>query len=112
NHPPPQPPQPPQPPPQPPNTTPTTQHHPNTPTPPQHPNTPTPPQPPQSQDRQQRILRMLPAGSKLSIALGCWTSPFSQAFMAITGYFIDADWVYREGLLDFKPVYGAHTGQT
>ncbi|KAF7137017.1 hypothetical protein CNMCM5793_006821 [Aspergillus hiratsukae] len=61
-------------------------------------------------DRQQRILRMLPAGSKLSIALDCWTSPFSQAFMAITGYFIDADWVYREVLLDFKPIYGAHTG--
>jgi hypothetical protein len=53
---------------------------------------------------------MLPAGSKLSIALDCWTSPFSQAFMAITGYFIDADWVYREVLLDFKPIYGAHTG--
>ncbi|KAJ5364993.1 uncharacterized protein N7496_010706 [Penicillium cataractarum] len=61
-------------------------------------------------DRQQRILRMLPAGCKLSIALDCWTSPFSQAFMAITGYFIDADWVYREVLLDFKPIYGAHTG--
>ena len=45
-------------------------------------------------DRQQHILRMLPADSKLSIALDCWTSPFSQAFMAITGYFIDADWVY------------------
>jgi hypothetical protein len=30
--------------------------------------------------------------------------------MAITGYFIDADWVYREVLLGFKPLYGAHTG--
>ena len=61
-------------------------------------------------DRQQHILRMLPANSKLSIALDCWTSPFSQAFMAITGYFIDADWVYREVLLDFTPIHGAHTG--
>jgi hypothetical protein len=30
--------------------------------------------------------------------------------MAITGYFIDADWVYREVLLGFKPLRGAHTG--
>jgi hypothetical protein len=53
---------------------------------------------------------MLPTDAKLSIALDCWTSPFSQAFMAITGYFIDTDWVYREVLLDFKPIHGAHTG--
>ncbi|KAG0160334.1 hypothetical protein PDIDSM_7861 [Penicillium digitatum] len=61
-------------------------------------------------DRQQRILRTLPSGSKISIALDCWTSPFSQAFMAITGYFIDSDWVYREVLLGFKPLHGTHTG--
>jgi hypothetical protein len=30
--------------------------------------------------------------------------------MAITGYFIDADWRYQEVLLGFKPVYGSHTG--
>lgn len=30
--------------------------------------------------------------------------------MAITGYFIDCDWVYREVLLGFKPLHGAHTG--
>ncbi|OQD59907.1 hypothetical protein PENPOL_c052G02450, partial [Penicillium polonicum] len=61
-------------------------------------------------DRQQRILRTLPSGSKISIALDCWTSLFSQAFMAITGYFIDSDWVYREVLLGFKPLHGTHTG--
>ncbi|KAG0158397.1 hypothetical protein PDIDSM_5911 [Penicillium digitatum] len=61
-------------------------------------------------DRQQRILRTLPSGSKISIALDCWTSPFSQAFMAITDYFIDSDWVYREVLLGFKPLHGTHTG--
>ncbi|KAJ5471453.1 hypothetical protein N7530_008810 [Penicillium desertorum] len=61
-------------------------------------------------DRQQRILRTLPSGSKISIALDCWTSPFSQAFMAITSYFIDSDWVYRELLLGFKPLHGTHTG--
>lgn len=61
-------------------------------------------------DRQKQILRMLPARAKISIALDCWTSPFSQAFMAISGYFIDADWVYREVLLGFKPLSGSHTG--
>jgi hypothetical protein len=30
--------------------------------------------------------------------------------MAITGYFIDADWVYREVLLGFKPLYGIYSG--
>jgi hypothetical protein len=30
--------------------------------------------------------------------------------MAITGYFIDSDWVYREVLLGFKPLSGSHTG--
>jgi hypothetical protein len=30
--------------------------------------------------------------------------------MAITGYFIDADWAYREVLLGFKPLHGSHTG--
>ncbi|EED20345.1 hypothetical protein TSTA_035710 [Talaromyces stipitatus ATCC 10500] len=33
----------------------------------------------------------------------------NSAFIAITGYFIDADWVYREVLLGFKPLYGPHT---
>lgn len=53
---------------------------------------------------------MLPEGARISVALDCWTSPFGQAFMAITGYFIDADWVYREVLLGFKPLHGTHTG--
>lgn len=48
--------------------------------------------------------------SKLSIALDCWTSPFQQAFMAITGYFIDKDWQYREILLGFEPLHERHTG--
>ncbi|CAG8374928.1 unnamed protein product, partial [Penicillium salamii] len=30
--------------------------------------------------------------------------------MAITGYFIDTDWVYREVLLGFKPISGSHIG--
>ena len=31
--------------------------------------------------------------------------------MAITGYFIDEDWVYREVLLGFKPLQGKRSGQ-
>jgi hypothetical protein len=48
--------------------------------------------------------------AKISIALDCWTSPFQQAFMAITGYFIDQDWNYREVLLGFEPLHGTHSG--
>jgi hypothetical protein len=47
-------------------------------------------------ERQQNILRGLPDRAKLSIALDCWTSPFQQAFLAISGYFLDKDWEYRE----------------
>lgn len=30
--------------------------------------------------------------------------------MAITGYFIDQDWNYRETLLGFEPLHGTHSG--
>lgn len=62
------------------------------------------------QAQQDGILRTLPEGTKISIALDCWTSPFTQAFMAITSYFIDTDWKYREVLLGFEPLHGSHTG--
>ncbi|KAJ6090678.1 hypothetical protein N7499_003392 [Penicillium canescens] len=63
------------------------------------------------QGKQQSILNSLPERAKLSIALDCWTSPFSQAFMAITGYFIDINWNYREFLLGFEPLEGTHSGE-
>ena len=56
------------------------------------------------------MLSKLPPGSSLSIALDCWTSPFGQAFMAITGYFLDQDWNYCEVLLGFEHIQGSHTG--
>jgi hypothetical protein len=62
------------------------------------------------QEDQHRILSDLPQNAKLSIALDCWTSPFQQAFMAITGYFLDQDWKYREILLGFEPLHGKHSG--
>ena len=61
-------------------------------------------------ERQRTLLQELPSGAKLSIALDCWTSPFRQAFIAITGYFMDHDWNYREILLGFEPLHGQHTG--
>ncbi|KAJ5982330.1 hypothetical protein N7451_012430 [Penicillium sp. IBT 35674x] len=64
----------------------------------------------QVEQQQRNVLSKLPTGSSLSIALDCWTSPFCQAFMAITGYFIDEDWNYREVLLGFEHQPGSHTG--
>ena len=61
-------------------------------------------------DEQNKILSTLPPKAKLSLALDCWTSPFKQAFMAVTGYFVDQDWNYREILLGFEPLHGAHSG--
>jgi hypothetical protein len=62
------------------------------------------------QEQQQSVLNKLPEGSRLSIALDCWTSPFNQAFMAITGYFLDQEWNYCEVLLGFEHLHGSHTG--
>ncbi|KAJ5405259.1 hypothetical protein N7465_006543 [Penicillium sp. CMV-2018d] len=63
-------------------------------------------------ERQYVILRLLPKHARISVSLDRWTSPYGQAFMAITGYFIDADWVHREVLLGFKPLSGIHSGAT
>lgn len=30
--------------------------------------------------------------------------------MAISGYYIDTDWIYREVLLGFEPLHGTHSG--
>jgi hypothetical protein len=60
--------------------------------------------------KQQSVLSKLPEGSFLSIALDCWTSPFSQAFMAITGYFLDWEWNYCEVLPGFEHLLDSHTG--
>jgi hypothetical protein len=61
-------------------------------------------------ESQKNILQKLPSGAKLSLALDCWTSPFRQAFMAITGYFLDKDWEYHEILLGFEHLHGSHSG--
>lgn len=61
-------------------------------------------------EQQQRVLQQLPADAKLSLALDCWTSPFQQAFMAVSGYFLTQDWEYQEVLLGFEPLSGTHSG--
>lgn len=61
-------------------------------------------------ESQQETLQRLPPGAKMSIALDCWTSLFKYAFMAITGYFLDQEWEYREVLLGFEPISGTHSG--
>lgn len=55
-------------------------------------------------------LQDLPNDAKVSLALDCQTSPFQQVFMAITIYFINKDWNYREMLLGFEPLHSPHTG--
>jgi hypothetical protein len=50
------------------------------------------------------FLEKLPADAKICLALDCWSSPFRQSFITITGYFIDADWESHEILLGFKYV--------
>jgi hypothetical protein len=61
-------------------------------------------------EQQQGLLQKLPPNAKISLALDCWTSPFRQAFMAVTGYFLDQDWEYQEILLGFEPLSGTHSG--
>lgn len=61
-------------------------------------------------ENQTTALRSLLPDAKLSLALDCWTSPFQQAFIAITAYFLDRNWDYREVLLAFEPLSGTHSG--
>lgn len=61
-------------------------------------------------ERQRGVLQKLPTDGKLSVALDCWTSPFQQAFIAVTAYFLDNNWNYREILLGFQPLHGTHSG--
>ena len=59
---------------------------------------------------QESQLQDLPGGSKVSIALCCWKSPLGQDFMAITAYYFDKQWSYREMLLGFELLCRPETG--
>ncbi|KAJ6170919.1 hypothetical protein N7485_007048 [Penicillium canescens] len=52
----------------------------------------------------------LPGDSKVSIALCCWKSPLGWDFMAITAYYFDKEWSYREVLLGFELLCRPETG--
>jgi hypothetical protein len=56
------------------------------------------------------LLNGLNKDSKVSLALDCWSSPTRLAFMAITAYFIDENWKYREALIGFEHLETVHTG--
>jgi hypothetical protein len=59
----------------------------------------------------QEMLAQLPQDSQVCLALDCWTSSSQQAFLAITGYFIDANWRRHEFLVSFDPITGSHEGR-
>jgi len=61
-------------------------------------------------EKHHAIFQILPPAAKISLALDRWTSPFQQAFMAVTGYLIDQEWSYREALRGFEPLHGTHSG--
>lgn len=61
---------------------------------------------------QQIALHGLVPGSKCALALDNWSSPGTRlCFMAIVATFIDKQWEYREALIGFEPLDGAHTGK-
>ena len=55
--------------------------------------------------------RLASVDSKISLTLDCWTSPNGLEFLGVTAHYIDAQWTMHELVLDFLPLYGAHTGE-
>ena len=62
------------------------------------------------QEIKSNLVDNLPAGSKVSVALDCWTNTTNHAFLAVVAYFIDVDWNYQEVQLSFRQLQGHHTG--
>jgi hypothetical protein len=61
-------------------------------------------------DIRAEIKASLPSTVKVSIALDAWSSPNHLAFLAITAYYIDNNWEFREVLIGFEQIHGEHTG--
>ena len=55
--------------------------------------------------------RLRKMGSKVSVALDCWTSHDNKAFMGITGHYVDDNWTSRSLVLACTPLAGRHTGE-
>lgn len=56
------------------------------------------------------IQQTLPPKIKFHLCADNWSSPNHIAFMGVTVHFIDNDWVLREILIGFEPLFEAHTG--
>jgi hypothetical protein len=44
--------------------------------------------------------RLRNANSNVSTTLDCWTSPHNEAYLGVTGHYIDNDWTLKSLLLD------------
>lgn len=62
-----------------------------------------------ARNRLKEMLRKVPA---VSCTLDGWTSPFNQAFLAVTAHWIDQHtWTMKEVIIGFEPINGPHTGE-
>ncbi len=60
---------------------------------------------------QEELFTDLGAHTKVSLALDSWTCPGNRfGFMAIVAYYVSTDWQYRQVLIGFERLSGAHTG--
>ena len=57
------------------------------------------------------MLNDLGPRTKVSIALDAWSSPNHLTFLAMTAYYINTSWEYKEILLAFEPLEGCHSGK-
>ena len=62
-------------------------------------------------ETEDKIVKTIPSGVKVSIAADAWTSPNKLAFLGVLGYWINDDWELEEVLLGFEEIHGSHTGE-
>ena len=63
-------------------------------------------------DIKSHLLQALPNdGTKVALALNCWSANDHKSFMAIMAYFINTQWNYHEVMLGFEPLQGQHSGE-
>jgi hypothetical protein len=59
---------------------------------------------------ERQLLSGLVDGSKVSLSLDCWTSPFRQAFLGVVANYIDSSWNLKHDLIGFEHLEGIHSG--
>jgi hypothetical protein len=57
------------------------------------------------------IKNSLPKKGRVSLAIDCWNSPNTYAFLGIAAYWVTEQMEYRETLIAFKVLHGSHTGE-